>query len=130
MRVDQTELQSLILVLLEYGANKEECDLPASADTCSTVDGAQPYRKCVFPFRYAGKTYCGCNADDVETDGIWCSTRQSEALSLVGIVEIVLSLVESFKVLKYFHRVASRIQRGFGTQNTLHGIAPRWFFMA
>ena len=40
-------------------------------------------------------------------------TRQSEALSLVQIVEILLSLVESFIELKYFHYVA-----------------PRWFFMA
>ena len=32
--------------------------------------------------------------------------RQNGALSLVGIVEIVLSLVESFIELKYFHDVA------------------------
>ena len=32
---------------------------------------------------------------------------QSGALSLVGIVEIVLSLVQSFTELKYFHSVAT-----------------------
>ena len=32
---------------------------------------------------------------------------QSGALSLVGIVKIVLSLVESFKEMKYFHDVAT-----------------------
>ena len=35
------------------------------------------------------------------------SVRQSGALSLVGRVEIVLSLVESFIELKYFHDVAT-----------------------
>ena len=35
---------------------------------------------------------------------------------MVGIVEILLSLVESFIELKYFHDVATP--------------APRWFFMA
>ena len=44
-----------------------------------------------------------------------CPVLQSGALSLVGRVEIVLSLVESFIELKYFHDVAST--RGFGTQN-------------
>ena len=33
--------------------------------------------------------------------------HQSGALSLVGIVEIVLSLVETFIELKYFHDVAT-----------------------
>ena len=35
------------------------------------------------------------------------AARQSGALSLVGRVEIVLSLVESFTELKYFHDVAT-----------------------
>ena len=56
------------------------------------------------------------------------SEKQSGALSLVGRLEILLSLVESFRELKYFHDVAtpallchkepSRRIRSFGTQNT------------
>ena len=37
----------------------------------------------------------------------YTTTRQSRALSLVGIVEARLSLVESFIKLKYFHNVAA-----------------------
>ena len=72
-------IQPILLVLLDYGAVKaDECEVPAGANSCTTVDGAMPYAECVFPFSYAGKTYCGCNADDVEGNGIWCSTRTDE----------------------------------------------------
>ena len=39
--------------------------------------------------------------------GIVLVTEQSGALSLVGIVEIVLSLVETFIEMKYFHNDAT-----------------------
>ena len=66
---------------------------------------------------------------------------QSGALSLVGIVEIVLSLVESFIELKYFHDVATPAllchkEPARHIQSPLLGVyggillAPRWFFMA
>ena len=92
-------------------------------------------------------------ADCVITDHHWrrgSTINQSGALSLVGRVEILLSLVESFIQLKYFHGVATpallchkeparRIQSPLlgaleRTIPTLHwgGILldPRWFFMA
>ena len=63
--------------------------------------------------------------------------RQSGALSLVGIAEIVLSLVEIFIELKYFHDVATPAllwhkeparRKIPPTRGIL--LAPRWFFMA
>ena len=53
-------------------------------------------------------------------------SRQSGALSLVGRVEIVLSLVESFIELKYFHDVATPAllchkELAQGTQRPLPG---------
>ena len=38
-----------------------------------TVAGPKPNRKCVFPFKYNGKTYTGCTAKGAKRD--WCSTR-------------------------------------------------------
>ena len=60
------------------------------------------------------------------------TTHQSGALSLVGIVEIVLSLVESFIELKYFHDVATPAllchkEPARRIQSLL--LTPRWFFM-
>ena len=73
--------QSVLLVLLEYGAVRaDECEVPTSAAGCSAVDGPMVGAKCVFPFTFYGKNYCGCNADYVETEGIWCSTRQGSPL--------------------------------------------------
>ena len=46
---------------------------------------------------------------------------QSGALSLVGIVEIELSLVESFMELKYFHDVATP-----ALSLVLYGIRDSW----
>ena len=71
-------IQLIFSVLLEYGAEKEECEEGTTTSACTTVGGAMPYAKCVFPFRFEGKTYCGCNADNVEGNGIWCSTRTDE----------------------------------------------------
>ena len=49
------------------------------------------------------------------------SRTQSGALSLVGIVEIVLSLVERFTELKYFHDVATP-----ALSLVLYGIRDSW----
>jgi len=77
--LDKTENVDFYNLLRDYGALRaDHCEVPSTANGCSTVGGNQPYRKCVFPFTYEGKTYCGCNADDVETNGIWCSTRNDE----------------------------------------------------
>ena len=67
-----------------------------------------------------------------------CS-NQSGALSLVGRVEILLSSVESFIELKYFHDVAmpallchkeqARASKA-PSKGLLTLLASRWFFMA
>ena len=61
------------------------------------------------------------------------SNNQSGALSLVGIVEILLSLVVSFTELKYFQDVTTPAllchkEPARRIQSLL--LAPRWFFMA
>ena len=44
-------------------------------DQCSTVSGADPGAKCVFPFTFDGKRYSDCTTTG-STDGkAWCSTR-------------------------------------------------------
>ena len=62
---------------------------------------------------------------------------QSGPLSLVGIVEAWISLVDSFIELKYFHDVAPPAllcheEPARRIQSPLLGalLAPRWFFMA
>ena len=59
-----------------------------------------------------------------------CHAMQSGALSLVGIVEIELSLVESFMELKYFHNVATPAllchKEPARTQLVLYGIRDSW----
>ena len=56
---------------------------------------------------------------------------QTGALSLVGIVEIVLSLVESFIELKYFHDVATPAPLCHKEPaRHIQSLAPPWFFMA
>ena len=71
---DNVEMYKL---LVEYGAEVEECEATESASECVTVDGNVVGAQCVFPFSYEGKTYCGCNADH-EEEGVWCSTRTDE----------------------------------------------------
>ena len=42
---------------------------------CQTVGGPDPYRQCVFPFRWNGKTYYGCPIDPDDSSHRWCSTK-------------------------------------------------------
>ena len=67
--------------------------------------------------------------------GSLCPPVQSGALSLVGIVEILLSLVESFIELKYFYSVATPAllchkeparRLGACSSLVLYGIRDRW----
>ena len=37
-----------------------------------------PGKKCVFPFKYNGKTYQGCPPDNFVKDKRWCSTATDE----------------------------------------------------
>jgi len=40
---------------------------------CITKSGNKPWAKCVFPFRYGGKTYTGCTK--AGHNALWCSTK-------------------------------------------------------
>ena len=53
------------------------------------------------------KEPCGGECPRSTDQGYYIGSRQSGALSLVGKIEIVLELVESFLELKYFHGIAT-----------------------
>ena len=47
-----------------------------SEDTClTTPDSKDPGAKCVFPFKYKGKTYTGCPPVLGNPGRTWCSTK-------------------------------------------------------
>ena len=43
--------------------------------TCHTISGPNPNKKCIFPFKHAGKTYFGCPIDPEDKTKRWCSTQ-------------------------------------------------------
>ena len=89
-----------------------------------------------------GEMAAGAGDTEAQPRSSLCSVRrhnntidQTGPLSLVGIAEILLSLVQSFRVLKYFNGVADAMPALYARQIQspllgLGGLAPRWFFMA
>ena len=51
--------------------------LEGSGDNClTTPESRDPGEKCIFPFKFEGKTYYGCPPDiDDPSKGGWCSTK-------------------------------------------------------
>ena len=46
-----------------------------SPPRCLTVSGPNPGKPCIFPFKYNGKTYNGCEKDHEDETKTWCSTK-------------------------------------------------------
>ena len=49
--------------------------LASTNSQCKTVGGPDPFKKCVFPFKWNGNTYYGCPTDPDDRSKTWCSTK-------------------------------------------------------
>ena len=45
---------------------------------CKAIEGPSKGKKCIFPFKYFGKSYNECTWNDAPTKKPWCSTNVTE----------------------------------------------------
>ena len=65
--------------LIQLGSTINHIIADVSLQACAILDGTP----CLFPFRYGGKSYNGCNEHKREKGEVyrWCATAVSEALA-------------------------------------------------
>ena len=52
--------------------------------SCTTIDGPDKYKECVFPFKFRNNTYKTCTWDGDSMVGAWCSTKSGDSGQRVG----------------------------------------------